>query len=200
MGIECYGSLYLLVENNCLYFLVVKNFFCYVYSFNSYLFIVFVLLGAQFTDEQIQNFGLCEIEKLLHQNGKNLKDFPPMSLPDVDFARKLCNRLIDEQLNFDREALARECESILSTMMGEQLSILNTILEVVSTNSDGFFFVNDHGSTGKTYLWRVLTSILQSKGEIVLTIASSRIASTFLQAERTTHSRFCILYYIYYMH
>ncbi|XP_019150494.1 PREDICTED: ATP-dependent DNA helicase PIF7-like [Ipomoea nil] len=46
---------------------------------------------------------------------------------------------------------------------------------------------------GKTFLWRALSSALRSKGEIVLNVASSGIASLLLPGGRTAHSRFAIL-------
>ncbi|XP_076913570.1 uncharacterized protein LOC143572235 [Bidens hawaiensis] len=41
----------------------------------------------------------------------------------------------------------------------------------------------------KTYLWKTLSTALRSKGEIVLTVASSGIASLLLTGGRTAHSR-----------
>jgi len=45
---------------------------------------------------------------------------------------------------------------------------------------------------GKTFIWRALSSALRSKGEIVLTVASSGIAALLIPGGRTAHSRFCI--------
>ncbi|XP_019198210.1 PREDICTED: ATP-dependent DNA helicase PIF4-like, partial [Ipomoea nil] len=45
---------------------------------------------------------------------------------------------------------------------------------------------------GKTFLWRALSSALRSKGDIVLNVASSGIASLLLPGGRTAHSRFSI--------
>ncbi|XP_076905569.1 uncharacterized protein LOC143561338 [Bidens hawaiensis] len=47
-------------------------------------------------------------------------------------------------------------------------------------------------SPGKTYLWKTLLTAIRSKGEIVLTVASSGIASLLLTGCRTAHSRFHI--------
>ncbi|CAH9110176.1 unnamed protein product, partial [Cuscuta epithymum] len=45
---------------------------------------------------------------------------------------------------------------------------------------------------GKTFIWKTLSAALRSKGEIVLNVASSGIASLLLPGGRTAHSRFAI--------
>ena len=54
------------------------------------------------------------------------------------------------------------------------------------------FFLYGHGGTGKTFVYKTIMSFLRSRGEIVLAVASSRIASLLLLGGRTTHSRFRI--------
>ncbi|XP_012839934.1 PREDICTED: uncharacterized protein LOC105960316 [Erythranthe guttata] len=47
-----------------------------------------------------------------------------------------------------------------------------------------------HGGTSKTILWLTLSAAVRSKGEIVINVPSSGIASLLLSSGRTTHSRF----------
>lgn len=42
------------------------------------------------------------------------------------------------------------------------------------------FFLYGHEGTGKTFIWKTLSSGIRSKGQIVLTVASSGIASLLL--------------------
>ncbi|XP_057745258.1 uncharacterized protein LOC130963127 [Arachis stenosperma] len=56
-------------------------------------------------------------------------------------------------------------------------------MTVVNRGQGGVFFLYGYGSTGKTF---------RSKGQIVLTIASSGITSLLLPGGRMTHSRFAI--------
>jgi ATP-dependent DNA helicase PIF1 len=53
-------------------------------------------------------------------------------------------------------------------------------------------FVEGYGGTGKTYLWKAITTKLRSEGKIVLAVASCGIAALLLQGGRTAHSRFRI--------
>ena len=52
--------------------------------------------------------------------------------------------------------------------------------------------MNRHGGTGKTYLWKAITTSLRSEGKIVLVVASSAIAALLIPRGRTAHSRFHI--------
>ena len=58
--------------------------------------------------------------------------------------------------------------------------------------NEEFFFAYDYGETGKTLVWRTLSASLRSKGEIILNVASSGIASLLLPGGRIAHSRFAI--------
>ncbi|XP_077219789.1 uncharacterized protein LOC143853982 [Tasmannia lanceolata] len=69
-------------------------------------------------------------------------------------------------------------------------SILDYIVDAVTTKKGGFFFVYGHGGTGKTYVYRTIIARLRSEGRIVLAVASSGIAALILEGGRTTHSRF----------
>lgn len=54
------------------------------------------------------------------------------------------------------------------------------------------FFVYEFGGTGKTFLWKLHSAAIRCRGDIVLNVASSGIASLLLQGGRTAHSRFGI--------
>jgi len=62
----------------------------------------------------------------------------------------------------------------------------------VHDEKGGMFFLYGYGGTGKTFMWNTLSSALRSKGKIVLTVASSGIASLLLPGGRTAHSKFKI--------
>jgi ATP-dependent DNA helicase PIF1 len=74
----------------------------------------------------------------------------------------------------------------------DQKDIFNTIIKVVRSEKGGGFFLHGYGGTDKTFMWRILASALRSKGQIVLTVASSGIASLLLPGGRTAHSKFKI--------
>jgi chromosomal replication initiation ATPase DnaA len=71
----------------------------------------------------------------------------------------------------------------------EQFDAFTTIIDSVVNGESKFYFVSGYGGTGKTFLWNAIVLRLRSEKKIVLTVASSRVAS-LLPSGRTTHSRF----------
>ncbi|XP_047270434.1 ATP-dependent DNA helicase pif1-like [Capsicum annuum] len=100
------------------------------------------------------------------------------------------NRLILEELRYNKCSLSEEHEELLNKLTKEQRSIFDRIITTVKHNKGGFLFLYDYGGTEKTFIWRTLTSAIKSKGGIVLTVASSGIASLLLSGGQTIHSRF----------
>lgn len=59
-------------------------------------------------EDSKKNFAFIELEKLLQVYNKFLEDFPPMRLPKFDDTPLLGNRLLLEELSYDRKALYEE--------------------------------------------------------------------------------------------
>ncbi|XP_050278246.1 uncharacterized protein LOC126719772 [Quercus robur] len=144
------------------------------------------------SDSQLKNYGLYEIDQILQQYGKSLKDYPQMPQPDVNILIHKRNRLIEEEMSYNIGSLQREHEILISGLNNEQRNIYNSIMEAVFSESGGMFFVYGHGGTGKTYLYRTILAAVRSKGKIALAVASSSIAALLLPGGRTAHSRFHI--------
>ncbi|XP_019189692.1 PREDICTED: uncharacterized protein LOC109184103 [Ipomoea nil] len=143
-------------------------------------------------ESQKKNFALLEIEKLLNAWNKSLSDYPPMPMLD-GYNDWFCgNRLLLEEMSYDREALMHQHNSLHPKLTDEQLLIYNKAMGDVETERGGMYFVYGYGGTGKTFLWKTISAALRSKGEVVLNIASSGIASLLLPGGRTAHSRFAI--------
>nr|XP_009631581.1 ATP-dependent DNA helicase pif1-like [Nicotiana tomentosiformis] len=56
----------------------------------------------------------------------------------------------------------------------------------------GLFFLYGYGGTGKIFIWKTLSSSIRSRGDIVLIVASSGIASLLLPGGRIVHSTLAI--------
>ncbi|GJR42379.1 DNA helicase [Tanacetum coccineum] len=65
-------------------------------------------------------------------------------------------------------------------------------LSKIKADVQKLIFVYGHGGTGKTFLWKAITSALRLEEKIVLAVASSGFASLLLPSGRTAHSRFQI--------
>ncbi|KAL1321121.1 hypothetical protein AAHE18_14G105700 [Arachis hypogaea] len=102
---------------------------------------------------QLKTRCLYEIEMILQDNRKSLKEYPHMPFPECFVRLKFQN---------------------------EQQGVFKKIVEADSKENGGVFFVYGHGRICKTYLLTVLTSFLRSQGMIVLTVALSGIAALLL--------------------
>ncbi|KAF8092456.1 hypothetical protein N665_0414s0007 [Sinapis alba] len=115
-----------------------------------------------------KKFALQEIDILLRRNGTYLARFT--SMPKLPKTSGLDS----------------------NKMTAEQKKIYDEILNDVNEEKGGIFFVYGFGGTGKTFLWKLLSAAIRCRGDIVLNVVSSGIASLLLQGGRTAHSRFGI--------
>lgn len=160
-------------------------------SFRNYIF-RFSFIDLLLDAKDLQNYTLVEIEKLLQRNGSSLRRYPSMPLPDEISILEGNNKLIQEELRYDKALQKSEHNMLISSFTDEQKSVYEEIMDVVDTCVGGVFFVYGYGGTGKTFIWRSLSAALRSRGDIVLNVASSGIASLLLPGGRTAHSRFAI--------
>ncbi|CAN7058534.1 unnamed protein product [Brassica rapa subsp. trilocularis] len=91
------------------------------------------------------------------------------------------NVLVVHERSYDRGTLLEILDRDVPKMTDEQKEIYDQILAAVN-----------QGSTGKTFLWKLLSAAIRCRGDIVLNVASSGIASLLLPGGRTAHSRFGI--------
>jgi ATP-dependent DNA helicase PIF1 len=136
--------------------------------------------------------ALFEIEKDSLRNNSSLKKISCMPYPDCQSLASSSNRLIQEELSYDTTVLGNEYHSLYNSLTNEQKTVFDEIMTAVDGNNGGVFFVYGYGGTGKTFLWKTLSASVRSKGQIVLNVASSGIASLLLSGGRTAHSRFHI--------
>nr|VDD09902.1 unnamed protein product [Brassica oleracea] len=90
------------------------------------------------------------------------------------------NMLLQEELNYPREELRAHHDKWIRQLTDEQRSVYDDILGSVQSGQGGVFFVYGFGGTGKTFLWNILSAAIRSKGDVVLNVASSGIASLLL--------------------
>ncbi|XP_056864410.1 uncharacterized protein LOC130511442 [Raphanus sativus] len=147
--------------------------------------------GLLLSDDDKKKYALLEIEKVLKRNGTSLTRFTTMpKLPVLSSHDD--NVLVSDERSYCRSSLLETLDRDISKMTCEQRNIYDQILSAVNKRDGGMFFVSGFGGTGKTFLWKLLSAAIRSRGDIVLNVASSGIASLLLQGGRTAHSRFGI--------
>lgn len=73
-------------------------------------------------------------------------------------------------------------------MNDQQNNVYQTILQAVSDNSGGLYFVDVPVGTGKTFIITLIMATIQLQKKISLTLASSGVAATLLDRGRISHS------------
>jgi superfamily II DNA or RNA helicase len=95
--------------------------------------------------------------------------------------------LIQEELSYDCSKLEIESNKLYAQLNNDQRTAFHSIINSVLNNEPNIFFVNAHGGTGKTFLWNTIIAYLRAQRKIVLTVASSGVASLLLPNGRTAH-------------
>ncbi|XP_019163486.1 PREDICTED: uncharacterized protein LOC109159830 [Ipomoea nil] len=139
-----------------------------------------------------QQFALVELEKLLSLWGKSLSDYLEMPILEENNIGLTENMLISEELAYHKESLKVEHETLVTQLTDEQKVVYNSVINDSDSKGGRLFFVYGYGGTCKTFVWKTLSSKIRSRGDIVLNVASSGIASLLLLGSRTSHSRFAI--------
>ncbi|GJT53954.1 ATP-dependent DNA helicase RRM3-like protein [Tanacetum coccineum] len=138
-------------------------------------------------DEQKKNYCLLYIEHMLLSNNKSLKSIPNMSYPTAEYTMDGYNRLVHDELSYNKDKLKEEHKILYVTLTEEQKGIYGTIMDYVDKNKGGMVFIYRYGGTGKTYLYKTILAACHSHGGIVLNVASSGIAALLLEGGRTAH-------------
>ncbi|XP_076882563.1 uncharacterized protein LOC143531060 [Bidens hawaiensis] len=148
--------------------------------------------GLILNEEQLKNLALLEIENFLICNNSSFRRYQQMSFPDMETISIATNPLMVEELSYDTETMNNEFNYMFDSLTDERV-VYNEIMSALIDKKGGAYFVYGYGGgTRKTYLWKTLSASIRSKGEVVLNVASSGIASLLLEGGRTAHSRFLI--------
>jgi len=137
-----------------------------------------------------RDYLLEELATIFVQNGRNIREFNLPEKSGNSYSASY-NRLIDEELAHAADP-SLDMANPTATLNSDQTHAFNIIVDRVMKNESGFFFVSGYGGTGKTYLWNCIVNYLRAQDKIVLTVASSGVASLLLPGGRTAHSRFKI--------
>ena len=144
------------------------------------------------TEDQIYDYGLYLIDKLMQQKGKHLKNMTSMPTSSMPWENEQENPYMTEQLNYNRVEEQQLAANLQHQFNLEQQKAFTEIALAVNTRSGKSFFLQGAGGCGKTFVYQVLSHHFRAEGQIVLCIASSGIAALLLMGGTTAHYRFKI--------
>ncbi|KAJ2913452.1 hypothetical protein MD484_g6981, partial [Candolleomyces efflorescens] len=144
------------------------------------------------TPDQISDYGLFLIDKLLRESNHSLEEWRAMPKPRQNWDLLHENPLIAEQRDYDPDSERRSWETRRDLLNAEQRTAVTEILASIDQNLGRLFFLHGSGGTGKTFVYKTICNKVRSDGRIVLCVASSGIASLLIPGGRTAHSMFKI--------
>nr|GEW45150.1 helicase-like protein [Tanacetum cinerariifolium] len=144
------------------------------------------------TDEEILNYTLLELETIFNSNNKSLLDFSDLPLIEYTLLNIGTNRLIAAEKMYNANEERTHFTNLYIGLNPQQRDVYDNIIEAVDEHNGGLFFVYGYGGTRKAYMWKTIITRVRSLGRIVLSVASSGIASLLLPGGQTAHSRFRI--------
>jgi hypothetical protein len=144
------------------------------------------------TSEDIYDYGLYLLEKILFKSGKSLADFPSMPHATKSWGLIADNPLLQEQLDYDTVEMAEFVRLNSDKFNEEQKTVFDAVMASVDENQGKTFFLHSAGGGGKTFVCNTVAAAVRSREKVALCVASSGIASLLLDGGRTSHSRFHI--------
>ena len=142
--------------------------------------------------EDVWDYGLFLIDRLLSQFNKSLRNWPDMPQVEQEWADAVQNALIARERDYDIDHEAQLGEERLALLNQDQRSAFDLVNQAVQSGSGQSFFLHGAGGTGKTFLYNTLCHYLRGQGKVVVCVASSGIAALLLKGGRTAHSTFKI--------
>jgi len=103
-------------------------------------------------EDALKDRALYEIDQVFMRNGHRMEDFPmlPKSyyIPSVHGG----NRLVEEELAYDRHSLTVDVDNAENRFNDDQRNAYETILNVVTNKKGKLLFMYGSGGTGKTFV------------------------------------------------
>lgn len=100
----------------------------------------------------------------------------------------LFDRELQREQEFNSNDLRLFVQSNITKLNIQQKHLYDTIMQAVSNNAGGLYFLDAPGGTGKTFVISLILATIRSEQKIALALASSGIAATLLEGGRTAHS------------
>jgi hypothetical protein len=119
---------------------------------------ILIFPTLQLSDSQKKPYALLEIGKIMRQAGKSMKDYPQIEMPSADQLGEIGNRLMNEELDYDKDKERDDHQRIYNNLNDCQKIAFHAIVEFADTSKGKLIFVEGHGDTCKMYLWKAITT------------------------------------------
>src|SRR5277367_4315794 len=101
------------------------------------------------SEVQVFDYGLYLIDRILRAGNKELKDWPAMPLPQIDWNLAVGNRLVADQRSYDLDEQAQLATQRIPTLNIGQRAAFDAIVTAVEEKSGKTFFLHGPEELGK---------------------------------------------------
>jgi len=85
-------------------------------------------------------------------NGRCLIDYPSLPQLDISDLHTFQNRFIVDQLQYNKEDMAKEHDILFKALNDEQVRVYKDIMTAILSKKGGSFFLYGYGGTRKTFM------------------------------------------------
>jgi len=85
-------------------------------------------------------------------NGRCLKDYPSLPQLDISDLHIFQNIFIVDELQYNKEDMAKEHDILLKALTDEQVHVYEDIMTAILSRKGGLFFLYGYGGTGKNFM------------------------------------------------
>jgi len=142
-------------------------------------------------ENDVYDYGLWDLNRILVEMGRSLADFPPISLLQQQWAHRIPNPLLQAE-QYDVDEMATLVDKQRAIFNPDQAAAFDAVLESITNNQGHLFFIHAAGGCGKTFLCNTIVAEVRRRGQVALCVALSGIAALLLDGGRTSHSYFKI--------
>jgi len=152
--------------------------------------------NQEIPEDDIYDYDLWDLNRILVGIEKSLADFLPMPLPQQQWAHRIPNPLLQaKQYNVDEMVtLVNEQRAIFNP---DQATAFDAVLESITNNQGHLFFIHAASGCGKTFFCNTIAAEVRRRDQVALCMVSSGIAALLLDGRRISYSRFKIPLSIY---
>jgi len=114
-------------------------------------------------EDDVYDYGLWDLNRILVGMGRSLADFPPMPLPQQQWAHRIPNPLLQAE-QYDVDEMATLVDEQRAIFNPDQVVAFDAVLESVTNNQGHLFFIHAAGGCGKTFLCNTIAAEVRRRG------------------------------------
>ena len=151
--------------------------------------------NQEIPEDNVYDYSLWDLNRISVGMKRSLVEFLPMSLSQQQWSHRIPNPFLQaKQYNVDEMAtLVNEQRAMFNP---KQTTAFNVVLESAINNQGHLFFIHVAGGCRKTFLCNTIAAEVRKRGQVVLYVVLSEIATLLLDGRKMSYLCFKISFSI----